>query len=99
MNYAEIEQEEMMYLDGVDAKTFGNNVYGMLKRFGISQANRISWGIPPLTTLAKATYIYATAKYGFITARIASFTGNPIVIGVAALGAVAAVTYLWNKRV
>lgn len=71
----------------------------MLKKFGVSQANRIALGIPSLGALAKAGYWYALANYAGITARIAAFTGNPIVIGVAALGAATAVTYLWNKRV
>lgn len=94
-NYVEIEEEEMMYLDGGDGKNFAKNIYGIAKSAALKRAA----GIPSMAALAKIGYWTAVTTYPAAVAKIASWTGNPIIIGIAALGAVAAVTYLWNVRV
>ena len=96
----EIMSEEEMYdVNGGDSLNFARNVYGMLEMLAISQANRTAWGIPGIATLATWSYWYAAMTFPIALGKIAAFTGNPIVIGIAALGGVAAVTYLWNVRV
>ncbi|HFI0563724.1 TPA: hypothetical protein ACGO8I_000151 [Streptococcus suis] len=98
-NYVALEQEEMMYLDGGDPNTFARNIGGLLYQIGINAVNRASWGIPSTLTMAK--WGYATAVYYFpgMVAKLAALTGNPIVVGLAALGALAGANYLWNNRV
>lgn len=87
-----------MYLDGKDALNFAKNVWGMVTRFGVSTANRVAWGIPSIATMAKWSLPYAWAVFPGAMTKIAAITGNPLVIGLTALGGVAAVTYLWNVR-
>lgn len=99
MSYIELHQEEMMNLDGGDANNFARNVTGMLERFAISTTLRRNWGIPSTATMATWGYWTAVSVFPGAMAKIAAFTANPVVVGIAALGGVAAVTYLWNVRV
>lgn len=94
-NYSSISEEEMMYLEAGDAKNFAKNLYGLVK----NAAMRKAAGIPSWAAIAKMSYWTAVATFPTAMAKIASLTGNPIVIGLVAAGGVAAVTYLWNVRV
>lgn len=98
-NYVDLEQEEMMYLDGGDAQNFARNIGGLLYKLGVNAANRVAAGLPSTLTIAKWGYWTAMAYFPGITTKLTAMTGNPIVIGLAALGTAAAVHYLWNNRV
>lgn len=97
-NYVEIEQEEMMYLDGGDAQNFANNINGALTRMGISYANRMMAGIPSNAALAAMTWKQAAIFFPTLTAKISALTGNPIVIGIAVAVSAAGLWAIWNKR-
>lgn len=94
-NCTSIDEEEMMYLDGGDATNFAKNIYGIAQNSAI----RAALGIPGFAALAKMSYWAAVTTFPALAGKIASLTGNPVIIGIAALGGVAAVTYLWNVRV
>ena len=97
-NYVEIEQEEMMYLEGGDAKNFANNINGILTKMGISYANRMMAGIPSNAQLAKMTWKQASIFFPSLTAKISALSGNPIVIGAAVMASTVGLWVVWNKR-
>ena len=47
-NYVEIEQEEMMYLDGGDAQNFSKNINGDLAYTALYGGRNILWSWNPL---------------------------------------------------
>lgn len=94
-NYVEIEEEEMMYLDGGDAKNFANNLYGLLKNSTVRKA----LGVPSWKTIASMSYWTAMAIFPGSIGKMAAVTGNPVVVGIATLGGIAAFAYLWKVRV
>lgn len=94
-NCITIEEEEMLYLDGGDAKNFAKNIYGIAQNAAI----RAALGIPSFAAIAGMSYWAAVITFPALAGKIASLTGNPVIIGIAALGGAAAVTYLWNVRV
>ncbi len=99
-NFAVVTEDEMTYVDGGDAANFANNLKAL---WSLSEPMRhalrmggFNWGY--LCSLATASYFYVVgtvaAKLG-ITIALVSRT----LAVVAALGTVAAATYVWNKRI
>lgn len=97
-NYVEIEQEEMVYLDGGDAQNFSKNINGALTKMGISYANRMMAGIPSNTALASMTWQQAAIFFPAFTAKISALTVNPIIIGISVLVSGVGLWAIWNKR-
>ena len=91
----QIDEEEMLYIDGGDATNFAKNIYGIVTNSAIKAV----LGLPSFAAIAKMSYWAAVTTFPALAGKIAALTGNPVIIGIAALGGVAAVTYLWNVRV
>lgn len=93
-NYVEIDEEEMMYLEGGDARNFANNIYGLVRSATIRRA----LGIPSWLALAKMSLPVAMSVFPGTIAKISSIVGGPIGGLIGGLGAVGAIIYLWNVR-
>ncbi|WP_155974396.1 hypothetical protein [Streptococcus ruminantium] len=98
-NYVALEEEEMMYLDGGSPQNLIKNIQGLIHKTGLSMANRIAAGLPSTITMAKWGYWTAMAYFPGVITKLSALTGNPIIIGLAGLGATAAVYHLWHNRV
>lgn len=96
-NYLEIEQEEMMYLDGGDWETFKSNIKGLA---AASQAFRFAarqtglWGM----VWGARTYLYSQVVVA-LAPLLGSVTAVNVVIGVVAGASAAAIGLaLWNIK-
>ena len=98
-NYAELEQEEMMYLDGGDAKNFAKNEEGLLYKIGINTATRAALGIPSNFEMMQWGYWTAVYYASALAVQLSSITANPAVITLVGLGAALMGAYLWENRV
>lgn len=104
-NYVEIEEDEMMYLDGGSWSTFNKNMRGAFNRFSnLSRALKTAgwtYGYLGKMLANAATYGYwwAVANFGFPVVKIATIVAGVIGGIVAASGVTAGVWYLYNNRV
>ena len=105
-NYVEIEEEEMMYLDGGGSfSIFKRNIQGAWKRFSnFSHALRAwgwSWGYlgNMLSHAARYGMSWLYLNFSAPTIQLGFTVGGIIGLIVTSVGAVAAITYLCNYRV
>ncbi len=99
-SYAMMTEEEMTYVEGGSATTFAKNIKGL---WDATRTFRWAWrdaGVKVSTIQAAATYTFwsAVSKFGLGIVKVAVFLSRALA-AVLAVGTVAAVTYLWNKRV
>lgn len=99
-SFAVVSNDEMTYVDGGTAKNFCNNLKGLWNK---SQDIRwalkcggFSWGY--ICGLAKASYWYVCGTVAAKLGITISLVSRALAV-VAALGTVAAATYIWNKRI
>ena len=99
-NYVEIEEEQIMYLDGGSMTMLYKNIKGL---WGRSQGFRMSCKAVGITlgtigTIAKMSYIKAVCKFGYVVTRTALTIGGFWLAGIALAGTAAFMIYLYNKR-
>lgn len=99
-SYAVMDEEEMTYIEGGNAKTFAKNLIGL---WGATRFARWAWRdsgikLSQIKAAAQCTYWCAVAKFGSGIVKVAVFLSRALA-AVLAVGTVAAVAYLWNKRV
>jgi|SRR5690554_4416017 len=96
-NYIEVEQEEMMYLDGGWSwVTFRNNMLGLVA-FGTA-VGLLGKKVAKLMG-SNTAYLKVVAAVGPTVAKIGSFFGGWIGLVVFGVSAAAAIYYLGNNRV
>ena len=100
-----IDQEEMSYIDGGDARMLQKNLQGLWNRSAsIRHAMRVH-GVTAQSIAAAATVtlVYAGATFGGAIGAAAVFllsvNALKVVAGTLAVGGIVAATYLWNNRV
>lgn len=103
MNYVELQEDEMMYLDGGDAYTFINNVRGIWDRSAGVRAGLRGVGFgniwAAVSGAAMHGYWWAVGKFGFAAVKIGMIVAGVVGGILATVGTAAAVWYLWNNRV
>lgn len=104
-NYHEIEEEEMMYLDGGSWDTFQRNIKGVYNRYSnVSRALRAGgwgWGkvCSALADAARFGYWWAVGTFGWPAAKIGAIVAGTIGAIIMASGVTAGIWYLYNNRV
>ena len=99
-SYAVMDEKEMTYVEGRGATNFAKNIKGL---WNATQTFRWAWrdaGVKLSTIQAAANYTFwsAVSKFGVGIVKVAVFLSRALA-AVLVVGTVAAVTYLWNKRV
>lgn len=105
-NYVEIEEEEMMYLDGGwSCSVFVKNLYGLAERGGViyTAIDGISRylgkkNIKALKTL-KASLSWVAGKVSWAIGRVVSLIGGFWTGFLVGMGSFLAISYLGNYRV
>ena len=99
-NYVVVSEDEMAYLDGGTAKNFYNNLKGLWNKSETlrwaMRASGLSWGY--IANLAYVSYWYVCAN---VAVKLGTTIGlvSRVFGAIAAMGVVAAATYVWNKRI
>lgn len=99
-NFTIVDNSEMEYIDGGTAVNFAKNLKGLWNqtqdlRWAMKSAG-ITWDY--ISTLATVSYWYVIAHVSVKVASIIAI-GSRVLAVVAGLGAVAAATYIYNKRI
>lgn len=99
-SYAVMSEDEMTYVEGGDAKRLKNNLVGLWNR---TKGHRLVWKIAGVNltmikSAAQCCFSAAVCKFGTVIVKVAAFLSRALAAALA-VGTVAAVTYLWNKRV
>lgn len=95
-----IDQEEMSYIDGGDAKMLSKNLLGIWDkstpvRFALKQ---IGYTRTILASAASYALTAAVAKFGLGVLKVGAVVGGAVGAALV-VGAAVGVAYLWNNRV